>query len=304
MNDDELRDILGRVAAGQLDADEAARLLDPDAAPDDDTDDLDDGDSNDGDPDRDFDTEAEPPPGAIATELRVSASARKLRIVGDPSVREVLVRGAQIRRENGTIVVDAEPEWYDSDDETHSLRFVFAGGPPWWGGEREWDRDWDRDRRRPRVRHRGGRGPRGFEFNLPVDIRANPDLALSLDVSAASARVSGMRGKIVGSVSAGSAAFTDVRGPLELSVNAGSLSVSGPIARGDSRIRCDIGSVKVRLEPGSDVRVKVDATMSKPDVRVAGWGGRTEQGEWVVGDGTASLAIVASMSAVKVREST
>ncbi|MGH9119926.1 MAG: hypothetical protein ACRD0A_19265 [Acidimicrobiales bacterium] len=296
MNDDELRDILGRVAAGELDADEAARLLDPDATPpEDDADDLDDG-----DPDVDFDAATEPPPGDIATELRVSASARKLRIVGDPSVREVLVRGAQIRRENGILVVDAEPEWYDSEDETHSLRFVFAGGPPWWGGEGEWDRDWDR--RRQRGRHRGGRGSRRFEFNPPVDIRANPDLSLSLDVSAASVRVSGMRGKIVGSVSAGSAAFADVRGPFDLNVSAGSLSVHGPIARGDSRIRCDIGSVKVRLEPGSDLRVKVDATMSKPDVRVAGWGGRTDEGEWVVGDGTASLAIVASMSAVKVRE--
>ena len=82
-----------------------------------------------------------------------------------------------------------------------------------------------------------------------------------------------------------------MRGPFDLSVDAGSLAVQGVIARGDSRIRCDIGSVKVRLEPGSDVRIKVDANMSKPDVRIGEWAGRNENGEWIVGDGTASLAI-------------
>jgi len=302
MNDDELRDILGRVAAGELDADEAARLLDP-TPPDDDEDDEDD-DVRDR-ADEPFDAEAAPPAGEAARELKVAASARKLRIVGDPSVREILVRGAPIRREDGVLVVDAEPEWY-ADDEAHAFGFVVAGGPPWWGERgwtREWGRDWERDweRRRPHGRPRGGRGPRGFEFNRPVDIRANPDLDLSLDVSAASARVMGMRGRIVGSVNAGSATFADVRGPFDFNVSAGSLTVQGAIARGDSRINCDIGSVRIRLEPGSDVRIKVDATMSKPDVRVRG-AGRSDQGEWIVGDGTASLAVVAAMSAVKVRE--
>jgi hypothetical protein len=292
MNDDELRDILGRVAAGELDADEAARLLDPDAdtEPDDEYDDADD------EPD---DAERQPPSGEVALALRVAASARKVRIVGDPSVREILVRGAPIRREKGVLVVDAEPDWYGNDE--RSAMFVIAGGPPWWGSDRDWERR--REHRRPGP-PRGARGPRGrreFEFNRPVDIRANPDLDLTLDVSAGSARVKGMRGKIVGTVNAGSASFADVRGPFDLNASAGSLTVEGPIARGDSRINCDLGSVKVRLEPGSDVRIRVDATMSKPDIRVGDWG-PGEDGEWIVGDGTASLAIVAAMSSIRVRE--
>jgi hypothetical protein len=314
MNDDELRDILGRVAAGELDADEAARLLDPDA-----------GDGSDDELEDELDDEPdeyEPEPaaaeGQIARELRVTASARKVRIVGDPSVREILVRGASIRRRGGLLVVDAEPDW-DSDD--REAMFVFAGAGPWWWGS---DRDRDRDagpwgprgpgrgghhgpggHRGPGPRGpRGRRGPaerRGFDFR-PVDVRANPDLALSLEVEAGSARVSGMRGRIKGSVSAGSAAFSDVRGPFDLSASAGSLTVQGPIARGDSRINCELGSVKLRLEPGSDVRISVDATMSKPDVRLARWTGPGDRGEWIVGDGTASLAIVSSMASVKIRE--
>ena len=146
-----------------------------------------------------------------------------------------------------------------------------------------------------------GRPPRNFDFNRPIDIRANPDLALALDVAAGSARVTGMTGKISGSVSAGSAAFTDVRGPFDFSASAGSLSVTGPISRGDSRITCDIGSLKLRLEPGADVRIKIETAMSKPDVRLASWGAN-QQGEWIVGDGTASLLIQGSMSGIKIRE--
>jgi hypothetical protein len=305
MNDDELRDILARVAAGELDADEAARLLDPDATIDpDDDDDEDDGIDDPDETEERGDAERRPPSGETARELRVSASMCKVRVVGDPSVRELLVRGAAIRRENGLLVVDAEP-WFGDDERTAT--FVMAGGPPWWGSERGWDRGWERRRehRRPGP-PRGPRGPRGgrrdFDFNRPIDIRANPDLDLSLEVSAGSAKVTRMRGKIVGSVNAGSASFDDVRGPFDLTASAGSLTVQGPIAHGASRINCDLGSVKVRLEPGSDVRISIDATMSKPDVRLAGWGDRREDGEWIVGDGTASLAIVAAMSSIRVRE--
>lgn len=308
MDERELREILQRVARGELDADEATRLLDE-------TNDGDAGDAapttpvGDEEPTRRWwpDDEpgatrpAEPPPGApgegLARALRVSATARKIRIVGDPSVREILARGAQIRREDDVLVVDCEPDDW-STEEPWARNFAILRAGPWsFEGERHWER------RRERMERAGRRGGRGITWGgQPVEIRANPDLDLSLDMTAGAVRVSGMRGKITTSITAGSATFGDVRGPLDCSVSAGSVAVAGPIDTGDSRISCDMGSVRVRLEPGSDVRVKVDSVMSKADVVVAGFGGRTDRGEWVVGDGTATLAITANMGAVKVRE--
>jgi hypothetical protein len=298
MDDEELREILSRVAAGELDADEAVRLLDPEAA-----DAADVEDDTDAGADDDFDEpvppRTEPPPGDRATELRVSGVTRKLLIVGDPSVREILVRGAPIRRENGTLIVDGEPDEWLAEPFARGFATMHAG--PWaWESGRHRDRRRERSERFERFERFEGPGRRGYAFR-PIEIRAHPDLALNLDLTAGNARVSGMHGPIACSTTAGSAVFTDARGPFDCTVAAGSLAIDGWITEGDSRINCDMGSVKLRLAPASDVRITVDATLGKADVRFAGWGGPGEQGEWVLGNGTASLAITASMSSVKVR---
>jgi hypothetical protein len=240
-------------------------------------------------------------PGEPARALRVSTTARKLRIVGDPSVHEVLVRGEKIRREDGGLLVVETDSEESPGEEPWARGFAMLGAGPWtW----EWERHGGRGRERAeRVRRKGYWGPPGFGMNTqPVDIRANPDLALTIDATAGAVRISGMHGPITASLTAGSAVLADVRGPLDCSITAGSLAVAGPIAVGDSKINCDMGSVKVRLERGADVRVKVDSTMGKADVWLAAAAGRGDRGEWVVGNGTASLAITANMGSVKVRE--
>jgi hypothetical protein len=220
-------------------------------------------------------------------------------------VSEVLVRGATVRRENGVLVVEGDPDEWRGDPWERGFAMVNAG--PWvWESGRHGDRRrarWERNDERTEARF-GPRPRRGRPVPpfIPVEIRANPDLDLTLDVTAGNARVSGMHGKIECSLTAASTVLTDVRGPLDCSVTAGSLAVDGPLSRGDSRIRCDMGSVKVRLSPGADVRISIDSSMGRPDVQIAGWAGRGEEGEWIVGDGTASLAIVASMASVKIRE--
>jgi hypothetical protein len=292
MNDEQTREILQKVANGELDADEAARLLDAGAP----------GPTEPLEDERDQQVPPTTPadaPGEAAKALRVSTTARKLRIVGDPSVHEVLVRGAQIRREDGgLLVVEPEPdEW--SGEEPWARGFAFLSAGPW-----SWESDRQAERRRERferLQRKGYWGPGSMNMQ-PIDVRANPDLALTIDATAGAVRVSGMRGPVTASLTAGSATLADVRGPLDCSVTAGSISVTGPIAVGDSKISCDMGSVRVRLEPGADVRVRVDSTMGKADVWLAAAAGRGEHGEWVVGNGTASLAITANMGAVKVRE--
>jgi hypothetical protein len=302
MDEREMREILGRVARGELDADEAARLLDGRPPSDDDAATTPMG--NDDPTQRwwgDDETEGaatEPEPGPVATGLRVAGPARKVRVVGDPSVREVLVRGANVRREDDLLVVDFAPDDW-STEEPWARGFAILGAGHWgFEGEKHWHRNRERWERMER------RGRRAQEFASGVglvEIRANPRLDLTLDMAAGAARVSRMEGKITASATAGSIVLTDVLGPVDASVTAGSLTITGPISRGDSRISCDMGSVRIRLEPGANVRFKIDTLLGKGDVRLGGITDRTERGEWVVGDGAANLAITSNMGTIKVR---
>jgi hypothetical protein len=290
MTDDEVRDVLRRVAQGELDPDEAARLLDGDASTADEA-------------AEDFVAAAGS--DETARRLHIAGRGRKIRIMGDASVRELLVRGRHSMRRDGEVLrVDCDPIGeYGEEQSLHGLFAVVGGGPPWtWGREGDWGRrDWER---RGRSEHRRRMGPpQGFQFaSEPLEVRANPDLALTLDLVAGAVRCSDMHGPIDCSMTAGSVVLAGVNGPLQVSVSAGSLAVQGPISRGASRIDCDMGSVKVRLDPGADVRVKVESEMSRADVRLGDWSGKAGRGEWVVGNGTASLDISSSMGSVKIRE--
>jgi hypothetical protein len=286
MTDDELRDVLRRVAQGELDPDEAARLLDGEPA------------ASHDEPAGEY---AAPGEGETAHRLHIVGRARKIRIVGDPGVRELLVRGTHsIERDGDVLRIDSDPTGeFGGEPSLHGL-FAMVGGGPWmWGREGDWDEH--RTARWERRRRMGP--PHGIAFaNDPLEVRANPDLPLTLDLAAGAVRCSDMHGPINCSMTAGSVVLTGVNGPLDCSVNAGSLVVQGPIARGDSHIECDMGSVKVRLDPGADVRVKVESEMSRADVRLGDWSGKAGRGEWVVGNGTASLEISSTMGSVKIRE--
>jgi hypothetical protein len=99
-------------------------------------------------------------------------------------------------------------------------------------------------------------------------------------------------------VSGGSLALRGVRSPVNCSVSAGSVSISGVLREGESKVSCDMGSVAVRLEPGSSVRVRAGVTMGKAAVRV----GERHGDEWVVGGGAGVLNVTGTMASVAVSE--
>jgi hypothetical protein len=115
----------------------------------------------------------------------------------------------------------------------------------------------------------------------------NPRLPLSLDVSAGSARVTGIEAPLTCDVSAGSCKIDGLRGSISGSVAAGSLAVRGVIT-GDGELSCEAGSLSLALEPGSDLTVDVDLNL-----------GSTNHSLLVAGSGTGRLAVRGSLASVK-----
>lgn len=272
---DERRRILEMVASGTISSAEAADLLEA----------LSQGEEE---GPATFDEEIE--------RVRVIGTFRSLRIEGDPSVKGAVAHGAHIaRRENGTLVFEEDPE-------EENVGFMLFG-----------PREARREFRTPSGRRvkidadfGGGRRfriDREFPFHRPpvLRIRMNPELALEVDITAGPVRVSGIKGPIKAEVAAGSGHFEDIRAPIDIACDAGSVVVEGVFDRGDSRVRCTAGKVRLRIERGSDVQVIARSTLGKISVPEGDWGGiGGGRKEFTVGDGKATLDVEATTGLVSI----
>ncbi|MGH7919815.1 MAG: hypothetical protein ACREQM_07715, partial [Candidatus Dormibacteraceae bacterium] len=120
--------------------------------------------------------------------------------------------------------------------------------------------------------------------------------------------VQGVTGPISGEVQAGALNLEGTEGPLNLQVQAGSLTVSGVLREGSSKLRCEAGSIRVVLKPGSDVRIVARATMGhlslpgqgpgQSDAVVMGGGTR----EVTIGAGSALLEVESTMGSVRITQ--
>ncbi|MGH7763401.1 MAG: hypothetical protein ACREOM_03160 [Candidatus Dormibacteraceae bacterium] len=221
-------------------------------------------------------TATTPPPtpsaGGSGTRLvKVVSQFGSADIVGDHSVAFAVADGPHRARQDGdTMVIEHAP----LDDEDN---FSFGRG----------DRrvnlnglDWQRRR---------------------LTVRMNPDLALLADVQAGNMRVDGIHGPITSEVQAGNLKVIDFRDAINLVVQAGNVSASGRLNRGASKVRCEMGSVKLNLEEGSSVRISTRTTIGK--VAIDGPGAeRTHSSgrDVVVGSGEATLDVECTMGNVKV----
>jgi len=288
--DPALRDILTAVRDGRLDPTEAARRLrrpsdapagadapEPSSEPSasvwaEVTDDVVAG------PEKDTATEAGPEtfvhiPVVVddraTTGLRIRAITRKVRITGDPTVATVSIDGPhELRREGSTLICDSELDLPFGDP------FAFL----------------------PTAMGRFGlRSPgRAFSWGNDLDIRVNPTLDLDVELTAGSLHVQAV-GKLRARVTAGSARVEDVRGPLDLHVVGGTAKIDTVMVGGGNRIRCDSGSVVLRLRPGSDVRFRPEAQLGRIVVDGVD-GGR----EITVGGGTGRLRAEVVMGSIQV----
>src|SRR3954451_15274474 len=240
--DPDLHALLEEVAAGRLDPDVAVRRLHGDPTP------L--GEqaqayqppapppSQPADPDPGFQSGVRvvPPPADQpsdeVTRVVVSVAAGKLVVVCDPTVTAAEAQGpVTATREGATLRLDNRVV------AENAFRF----------GERE-DRHWKR------WRH-------SFPNNETVTVRVNPELPVELSVAAGSAQVTGLRGGLTFRVDAGSLRAFDGAGRLEGRVASGSAQLDWLVRDGASSLRAELGTLKVRLLPGSDVVVSARSDM-------------------------------------------
>src|SRR6266568_360094 len=127
----------------------------------------------------------------------------------------------------------------------------------------------------------------GFDFKTrrSLKVRMNPDLPLNASVQAGSFRVDG------------------VHGPITAEVQAGSVIANGCIDSGTSKVRCEMGSIRLSLNKQSSVKITARATMGRVAIEdesgeraIAGPGGK----EVTIGSGAATLDIEGMMGNVRV----
>jgi hypothetical protein len=280
--EDPRREILTRIARGELSPEEGAALLDELE--------REQAESN---GQAATATRLAEPPGSDARTLRRIRVARgfgSIVVTGDEGVREAVAEGPHVAERQGDTL-------HVKGGDTDEGGFVFDFPGVFSRHERH------------RAQRGGGRWPwdsfQNYQHQFrALNIRCNPELALEAVSQAGSIRVEGVRGPISAEVQAGTCTIEGFRSPLDLSLQAGSLRGRGILTSGASKIRSEAGSVHLILEQGSNVKVRARSTMGRivmghdepKEVFVLGGGSR----ELTVGDGSATLDIDATMGSVRV----
>lgn len=212
-----------------------------------------------------------PVPTPSATrQVKVTSTLGMAEIVGDPSVAFAVAEGPLVARQEGdTMVIE------------HSLM----------GGDSSFSFDAGR---RALVY--------GFDGQQRAVVRMNPDLPLFAKVRAGDLHIEGVHGPISGEVQAGNCVVRDFRGPLNLVVQAGALDASGRLDTGASKLRCQMGEMKIRLEKGSSVRITAHSTMGDVSIDGAFGDGAVSRsgGEVTIGAGAATLDARCTMGTIRV----
>ncbi|HVS04779.1 MAG TPA: DUF4097 family beta strand repeat-containing protein, partial [Candidatus Dormibacteraeota bacterium] len=112
---------------------------------------------------------------------------------------------------------------------------------------------------------------------------------------AGSLRIRDVKAPIKADVQAGQTRIEGFASPLQLTARAGSVRASGRLDHGASRVTCEAGSVKLRLEEGSSVRVTAKTTLGSVSVS-----GQQQDGAWLIGDGRGTLDVSTTMGSVRV----
>ena len=256
------REILEDVAAGRIDPAEAAALLDQ-ADEAEVTSDQASGASS---------REPSPPSLPAIDRIEVRATSRRVRLIGDPRVREFAVEGPhQVRREGSTLHITGDTQPVPTDD----TFILLTGG---------------------RFREMADRLQRGLGQNIELTVRVRPDIAVGAEVIAGSLHTEGVRRLDHVRATAASLRVQDAEEPMDVLVQAGSAQVTTRQTRGRSRIRCESGSLTLRLLDGSDARVRHDVQLGKFSTQPEQ---RTDR-DVVVGTGTAEIDVEVVMGAVTV----
>ncbi len=214
-----------------------------------------------------------PPDGSVEggpiQRVVIRAAAVKLVLVGDPTVVGASVEGPHVaRRDGGALVIDtdAEPGAGDFSYESSTQRIGKAFGR-WRGAE-------------------------------TVVVKIRPELPVEVTVQAGSVMATRLEGGLRFTVEAGSLKAMDCSGEIDGRVEAGSAKLDWLLDRGTSRLRCELGSIKVRLDPRSNVTVQARAELGS--VELGSTGSKGKRGPLVVGAGEATLDVKVELGSAKI----
>jgi hypothetical protein len=267
--DEHLRSLLEDVAAGRLDPQTAVNRLDtpPPATPP----------WPGAEPHSGVRALAPPIAGApketLVERVVLSVAAGKVVVVGDPTVTTAEAQGPVVAtREGDALKLDNRP--------INDSGFSFEHGDV--KSSRPWRR-W-RDVGNPET----------------ITVRMNPELLLELSVAAGSAQVTGLRGGLKFRVDAGSLRVFDGAGLLEGRVASGAAQIEWLMREGAGHLRAELGSLKVRVLPGSDVTVSARAEMGSVELGSSAVRGEDGRRRVTVGAGKATLDIDVDLGSAKV----
>jgi hypothetical protein len=300
MSTPDMKAILEELAAGRIDAAEAARRIDAlkasqstsETSPPEPTNEqlagseadadawaaaTDRPQASSGSPTPEPETSAEEPAEAKAVNvggverISVRAVGRRVRIIGETSVATLSADGPHVLRRNGSVLeVSSDGELGASLDGFSILR----------SAPRSLD-DF-----------------RSLGLGKELFLRVNPNLIVDVEVTAGSLNTEGVShlGKV--RVTAGAAKLLDVAEINDALVQAGQATIKGAIKTGRNRVRAESGTLSISLADDSNVTVTGEAQLGK----ISWAGGHSGAGDEVVmGSGSARLDIEVVMGHAQVR---
>ena len=203
--------------------------------------------------------------------ISVRAIGRRVRIIGESSVATLSADGPHVLRRNGSVLeVSSDGELGASIDGFSILR----------GATRSLD-DF-----------------RSLGLGKELFLRVNPNVIVDVEVTAGSLNTERVPhlGKV--RVTAGAAKLLDVTEINDVLVQAGQATIKGTIATGRNRIRAESGSLSISLTDDSNVTVTGESQLGK----ISWVGGHNGAGDEVVmGNGSAKLEIEVVMAHAQVR---
>jgi hypothetical protein len=203
--------------------------------------------------------------------ISVRAVGRRVRIVGETAVATLSADGPHVLRRNGSVLeVSSDGELGASLDGFSILR----------GAPRNLD------------------DIRALGLGKELLLKVNPNIVVDAEVTAGSLNTERVPhlGKI--RVTAGGAKLLDVTEINDALIQAGQATIKGAIRTGRNRIRAESGSLSITLADDSNVTVTGEAQLGK----VSWVGGHSGAGDEVVmGNGSAKLEIQVVMGHAQVR---
>lgn len=203
--------------------------------------------------------------------ISVRAIGRRVRIIGETSVATLSADGPHVLRRNGSVLeVSSDGELGASLDGFSILR----------GATRSLD-DF-----------------RSLGLGKELFLRVNPNLIVDVEVTAGSLNTERVPrlGKV--RVTAGAAKLLDVNEINDALVQAGQATIKGTITTGRNRVRAESGSLSITLSDDSNVTVTGESQLGK----ISWAGGHNGAGDEVVmGSGSGKLEIEVVMAHALVR---